>query len=292
MTRNVLGVLLLSTAIAAGARIAAGGDEEEDAPVAEKDIPRAVLETAKRFSEDGTLQKCSKGEEDGLKLYELVMKKGDRAIEVQTLPSGGLFATEEKVASRDVPDAVKKRVGTLFKDASKVTYERAVIVVYECATKDAKGKTVEFLVNQAGAAFKEVAGGVDESKGEEGESGSKGKTGAAKGFLGIQFAPNADGAVVASVLEGTPAQKAGLKAGDRIVVCGETKIASGEELAKVIGALSAGDTVKLRVERDGWAKWVPVKLGARPVAKDEDGEEDEKDEKDEKGDKGEKDEKD
>lgn len=285
MTRNVLTVLLLSLAVSAGARIALGGDEEEDAPVAERDIPRAVLETAKRFSEDGTLEKCGKGDEDGLKIYELVMKKGERRIEVQTLPSGALFATEEKVDADSIPGAVKRRVATLFKDTSKVKYERAVVVLYECSAKDEKGKSVEFLVNQAGAAYEEVAGGVDE-KGEKGEDGEEGKRGkeSTKGFLGVQLAPDKEGAVVASVFAKSAASASGLEAGDKIVLCGKTKIGSVQDLQTAIGALSAGETVKLRVERDGWQKTLTVRLGARPTD-DEDGE----DEKDEKGEKDEKD---
>lgn len=173
MSRFRVVALSLSLAVVAGVGLVLG--EDDDKQVERKDIPEAVWKTASQFSEGGELSKCSLGDEDGLKIYELVFKKDDRKIEVQTTKAGELFATEEKVDEKDVPEAVKARGAKLFKPGMKVSYERSVVVLYEAAAKDEKGKEKEYLINQAGAAFKEVAGGIFEHEGEKGEHDGKEK---------------------------------------------------------------------------------------------------------------------
>jgi S1-C subfamily serine protease len=90
-----------------------------------------------------------------------------------------------------------------------------------------------------------------------------------------------DGAVVREVEGGSPADDAGLSAGERkidfqgnedipadgdvIVAVDGTKLTRTTDLADVVGARGAGDEVKLEVLRDGKRRTVKVELGKRPL---------------------------
>ena len=135
--------------------------EEEDTPVQKKDIPASVMATAMPFSEGGELAKASLSNEDGIAVYEIVFKKGERHIEVQTTKAGDLVAVEEKINESKVPDLVRQRAAKLFKAGAKVTWEKTTVVMYEAAVKEGSKET-EYLVNTPGAAFQEIAGGINE----------------------------------------------------------------------------------------------------------------------------------
>lgn len=69
------------------------------------------------------------------------------------------------------------------------------------------------------------------------------------------------------VLEGTPAEKAGLKAGDRLIAIGGKEIASMSD-DDFRAALGAGDKLELTIERDGKEMKLPVNMAATPAGKD------------------------
>ncbi|HXH60622.1 MAG TPA: PDZ domain-containing protein [Fimbriimonadaceae bacterium] len=58
-----------------------------------------------------------------------------------------------------------------------------------------------------------------------------------------------DGAVIVSVKQGSPADKAGLEEGDVITAINGNDVKSGEEIAEVIQGSNAGDTIVLRTVR-------------------------------------------
>ena len=68
------------------------------------------------------------------------------------------------------------------------------------------------------------------------------------------------GVYVYSVNDGSGAEKAGLKAGDRIVKINDTQIDSYSALSKFLDSCSVGDTVKLTYSRNGEQSTVSVKL--------------------------------
>ena len=76
--------------------------------------------------------------------------------------------------------------------------------------------------------------------------------------------PNTEGVLVADVIEGDPAAKGGIIAGDVIVAVDDVKIADSKALVKIIGAKAQGEVVKITVFRDGRKMNVNVKLGDRP----------------------------
>ncbi|MGR9107515.1 MAG: Do family serine endopeptidase, partial [Gammaproteobacteria bacterium] len=74
---------------------------------------------------------------------------------------------------------------------------------------------------------------------------------------------NQKGALVAGVLDGSPAQKAGLKRGDVVTAVNGTNVDSGAKLRNVIGLARVGETVTLNIIREGREREVRVRIGTR-----------------------------
>jgi putative serine protease PepD len=93
---------------------------------------------------------------------------------------------------------------------------------------------------------------------------------AAHAYLGISVqdatatANGATGALAADVRSGTPAARAGLKAGDVIVRMAERQITSSEDLSSVIDSKKPGDEISVTFRRGGSTHTVKVTLGTRP----------------------------
>jgi serine protease Do len=58
-------------------------------------------------------------------------------------------------------------------------------------------------------------------------------------------------AIVAEVVEGSPAHKAGLKKGDVVIACDGIEVKNGLELKKMISKFQKGALIKLKIQRDG-----------------------------------------
>jgi serine protease Do len=94
-----------------------------------------------------------------------------------------------------------------------------------------------------------------------------------RGWLGVQIQPvtsdvadalglkQAAGALVTEPQSGSPAAKAGVKAGDVVVSLDGTSIKDSRELAQKIGTMSPGSSVRLGVIRDGNQETINVTLG-------------------------------
>jgi serine protease Do len=97
-----------------------------------------------------------------------------------------------------------------------------------------------------------------------------------RGFLGVQPQPitqdmvdnlglkSTQGALLADVVKGGPADKAGLKPGDVVVALNGKPVADNNQLTRDVGAIPPGQSVKLDVVREGKTKPVEVKLAERP----------------------------
>ena len=93
-----------------------------------------------------------------------------------------------------------------------------------------------------------------------------------RGYLGVNIQNITDdlaaslslkskkGALVSDVVQGGPAEKAGVKRGDVIVACDKKEIADSHELAAFVATLPVGAQVPLRLIRDGKEKTLSVKV--------------------------------
>ncbi len=100
-----------------------------------------------------------------------------------------------------------------------------------------------------------------------------------RGWIGVQIQPvtpdiadglglkQATGALVAEPQAGSPAAKAGIQSGDVITSLDDNQIHDARELARRIGTLAPGTTVKLGVIHQGEEKTVSLTLGTLPNEK-------------------------
>jgi putative serine protease PepD len=85
-------------------------------------------------------------------------------------------------------------------------------------------------------------------------------------YLGIQVgdASGNAGAQVSCVVSGSPADNAGLKAGDVITAVGTTQITSADDLTAAVNSYKPGDKAAMTVTHNGSSKTVSVTFGNRP----------------------------
>jgi serine protease Do len=97
-----------------------------------------------------------------------------------------------------------------------------------------------------------------------------------RGWIGVQIQPvtadiadslglkKAEGALVAEPQANGPAAKAGIESGDVITAVNGETVKDARELARTIGALSPGSSVKLNVLHKGQDKTISLNLGQLP----------------------------
>lgn len=97
-----------------------------------------------------------------------------------------------------------------------------------------------------------------------------------RGWLGVYIQPvdkdlqeqfgleTRDGALVAEVMDDSPAQKAGIERGDIIVGFNGEKVKGVNELRNMVASSEVGLEANLEVIRDGKTKYIKVKLGELP----------------------------
>jgi putative serine protease PepD len=83
-------------------------------------------------------------------------------------------------------------------------------------------------------------------------------------YLGVQTQDASKGAQVAQVTSGGPADQAGLKQGDVIESIDGKAIDGASTLSSIVDEHKPGDTVQLKIARNGSEKTLSVKLGQRP----------------------------
>jgi membrane-associated protease RseP (regulator of RpoE activity) len=74
-----------------------------------------------------------------------------------------------------------------------------------------------------------------------------------------------EGAIVLAVISGTPAEEAGLRAGDLIVAVDRTPIDALHDLGDVLAQYEPGDRVTLGVQRGGKSTRMRLVLGEHPT---------------------------
>jgi peroxiredoxin len=88
-------------------------------------------------------------------------------------------------------------------------------------------------------------------------------------WLGVQMDAGSDiGVTVERVVRGSPAEKAGLRQGDRIVSVDGTKTTAPGQVTRAVGQHKVGDTVTVDYERRGTATAATVVLAQRPSGDD------------------------
>jgi serine protease Do len=95
--------------------------------------------------------------------------------------------------------------------------------------------------------------------------GGKGARVTGNAYMGVELDPDAKDCRIRIVAPGSPADKAGLRADDIVIMCDGKKINAKEELATVIGTKSPGNTVAMQVRRGSESLTLNIVLGKRPA---------------------------
>jgi len=82
--------------------------------------------------------------------------------------------------------------------------------------------------------------------------------------VGISTAPNDAGAQISRVVSGSPADKAGLQAGDVITKIDSTTITRADDLTAAVNTYKPGDKATLTITRNSATKSIVITLGTRP----------------------------
>jgi len=81
--------------------------------------------------------------------------------------------------------------------------------------------------------------------------------------------PSTDGALIAGVMRGSPADKAGIRPGDVLLAIEGKKVADAQNMLELIAALEPGKPGKISLRRDGKAVDVQAVIGKRPKPRSE-----------------------
>ena len=73
-----------------------------------------------------------------------------------------------------------------------------------------------------------------------------------------------EGVLVNRVVENSPAERAGIEKGDVIVSVDQRSVESPDELASIVRAQGSGETVSIRIVRDGERRTLEARLSGRP----------------------------
>jgi S1-C subfamily serine protease len=87
-----------------------------------------------------------------------------------------------------------------------------------------------------------------------------------RAYLGVSNGDSQDGsgAVVATVAPGGPAEKAGLRPGDKITAIDDKPILTSDDVSAAVTALKPGQKAKIAVVQGGNRRTLTVQLGTRP----------------------------
>jgi len=131
------------------------------------------------------------------------------------------------------------------------------------------GDTVKVYQSDAdGVQVVRVVSGDDSSPEDQAAAEADAELDASRGYLGVavreETKSSEGGAYVENVIDGSPAEKAGLKDGDVIVAFGGDVIRGPARLTEKIRATKPGDKVPMDVRRDGKSVKLQVEMGSRP----------------------------
>lgn len=93
---------------------------------------------------------------------------------------------------------------------------------------------------------------------------TKGKV--SRGYIGVEprDAVDAPGSLIAGVLQGGPADKAGMKPGDVVLAVNDAPVRNMTELMQVVAGISPGSKAKFTIARSGKTSDVTVEVAERP----------------------------
>ena len=85
-----------------------------------------------------------------------------------------------------------------------------------------------------------------------------------RGMIGLYPGSEDEEPRISGFVPGGPAQSIGLRAGDVLVAIDGAEVEGWRDVVQAVQARRAGDTVRLRIERDGWTREFEIQLAPVP----------------------------
>jgi S1-C subfamily serine protease/photosystem II stability/assembly factor-like uncharacterized protein len=180
---------------------------------------------------------------------------GESGVKV-TAVAAGSPAVAAGLEAEDVIQAVEgKTVASYNQLLEEVRGKKAGDVIKLKVMRDNQTREVELTL-------------ADRPQGQgQGRGGGGGRGGppqATAPYMGV-LGEDAEGGVrLTRVVEGGPAEKAGLKSGDVVQVIGDKEVKEYQEMLEEIRERKVGDKVKIKLTREGKSQQVEVALAERP----------------------------
>jgi len=209
-----------------------------------------------KFKGDGVLvddvADDSPADEAGLEEGDIIVKFGDKAVK-------DVDELREMIAASQPGD---KAALVVFRDGKEINLTAKLGEAEDVAQefrmyKGMKGRPGRMMMMKGGCCSPEACGvwlGVEVQK------------------LSDQLAEyfkvkDGEGMLVATVIKDTPAEKAGIKAGDVIIKIGDEDVSDRADLREAICEKKAGDEVEVTLLRDGQKRTLRVALADMPKAR-------------------------
>ncbi|MGL6077008.1 MAG: PDZ domain-containing protein [Fimbriiglobus sp.] len=170
------------------------------------------------------------------------------------LKSGDIVTKADETAIKRYDDLLDYVYGKQVNDKIKLTVKRGD-----------KTETLELTLGKRDAAAPAETTGTRKGPRTGGAGAAPAEGTTLPPVMGIQIA-GMDQVVIDVVTKDSGAEKAGLKAGDKILFLDGKKIENGKDFAAIMQTKKAGDKVKVVVSRDGFEKTFEVTLAANPRA--------------------------
>jgi putative serine protease PepD len=87
-----------------------------------------------------------------------------------------------------------------------------------------------------------------------------------RAYLGVRLAETDEGVRLANVIDGEPADKAKLQAGDLVLEAAGKPVETAADIQNAVAARKPGQELELKIRRGGDERTVAVELGTRPPA--------------------------
>jgi S1-C subfamily serine protease len=215
------------------------------------------------------------GDSDGLKVGELVVAIGSPlGTFSNTVTSGIVSATGRQIqtegASLDNLIQTDAAINPGNSGGPLLDATAAVIGINTAIARDSTGIGFSIPINIARPLMEQAKAGKQLARpfvGIRYEAINKqlAKTESLPVDQGAWISKKPDNTGKPAITPGSPAEVAGIKAGDIIIAIGDTAIDTEHPLNAVLAQNAPGDTVQLKVLRDGETLTIPVKLGTRPA---------------------------
>jgi len=111
------------------------GKEEDEQEVSTNQVPAKAREALMKLAGQAKIIKFEREKKHGIDTYEGEWKVNGHEQGAVVTADGALVETEEEIDVKDVPEVVQKAAAKALEGATKLSYEKHTVVMYEVEGK-------------------------------------------------------------------------------------------------------------------------------------------------------------